>query len=65
MDEYLMRVSLCGDKAVESFRSHRTQMELRELPLNSFYVAGAANSGPIALLYRKHGEKQIKLPGNY
>jgi hypothetical protein len=56
------RVLRCGTDCVESFTSNRTQLQLRQLPLPSFYYAAAANSGPIALLYRKYNSKEIKLP---
>ncbi len=65
MEEYLIKALLCGSQTVESFRSHRTHSQLRQLPLSSFYSSACSNSGPIALLYRKYDIKQAKLPENY
>ena len=57
-----MRVVKVGDNTLESFRSHRTHTHLRQLPLSAFYSAASANSGPIALLYRKYDQKSYQLP---
>lgn len=65
MEEYLMKTMLCGSQTIESFRSHRTHSQLRQLPLSAFYSCAADNSGPIALLYRKYDQKQVKLPDHY
>lgn len=57
-----MKALILGSETIESFRSHRTHSQLRQLPLSSFYSCAADNSGPIALLYRKYDQKQTKLP---
>ena len=62
MEEYLMRMMVCGTTLVESFKSHRTHTKLRQLAISTFYTCAAPNSGPIALLFRKYEFKQLKLP---
>jgi hypothetical protein len=57
-----MKALICGPETIESFRSHRTHSQLRQLPLSSFYSCAADNSGPIALLYRKYDQKQARIP---
>lgn len=57
-----MKMLVCGDRNIESFRSHHTSPQLRQLALSAFYSAAAPHSGPIALLYRKYDEKHIKVP---
>jgi hypothetical protein len=59
------KVYFCGEDAIESFRTTRINPEFKKLPIENFYSAAAANSGPVALLYRKYGAKQLKLPENY
>lgn len=57
-----MKMVVCGNALIESFRSHRTHSRLRQLSLSNFYFCAAPNSGPIALLFRKYEFKQLKLP---
>lgn len=51
------QIFICGTNCIETFKAHRTQNHLRQLPLPSFYYSAASNSGPIALLYQKYNAK--------
>ena len=62
---YKRKVYFCGQDCIESFRTTRINPEFKKLPIENFYSAAASNSGPLALLYRKYGAKQLKLPENY